>query len=101
MSGDHTRSHGSRSAWSRARIGQPGALSRPINWANESFAITFSPEVQYCVGTEVGCWYDAGNERLDPGEPERTVTVDRSYVETHTPTVRNQLARAVSDWPGC
>ena len=31
--------------------------SSPIDWANESFAISISPEVQYCVGTDTGCWY--------------------------------------------
>jgi hypothetical protein len=38
--------------------------------------------------------YDAGNERLDPGEPERTVTIDRVYIETHTATVGEQLVKA-------
>ena len=68
--------------------------SDPIDWANESFAISVSPEVEYCVRTDAGCSYDADNERLDPGEPERTVTIDRVYIETHTPTVREQLVKA-------
>jgi hypothetical protein len=34
------------------------------------------------------------HERLDEGEPERTVVVDQSYIETHTLTVRDQLVRA-------
>jgi hypothetical protein len=34
------------------------------------------------------------NERLDRSEPERTVTVDQSYIEAHTPTVREQLMKA-------
>ena len=29
----------------------------PIDWANKSFAISASPAVQYCVGTDTGCWY--------------------------------------------
>ena len=49
--------------------------SSPIEWANESFAISVSPAVQYCVGTDRGCWYDADSQRLNPGEPERTVVV--------------------------
>ncbi len=68
--------------------------STPIDWANESFAISVSPEVQYCVGTDTGCWYGAGNERLDQGEPEKVVVVDRSYVETNTPAVRDRLVKA-------
>lgn len=68
--------------------------SSPIDWANESFAIIVSLEVGYCVHTEAGCWYAAVNERLDLGEPMRTVTVDQSYIEAHTPTVREQLLKA-------
>jgi hypothetical protein len=56
--------------------------------------ISTSPEVQYCVRTDTGCWYDADNERLDAGEPERTVVVDQSYVEAHAPSVREQLMKA-------
>ena len=68
--------------------------SSPIDWANESFAISTSPEVQYCVGTETGCWHDADDERLDQGEPERIVVVDRSYIETNGPTVADRLVKA-------
>jgi hypothetical protein len=58
--------------------------SRPIDWANESFAISIVPEVEYCVTTSSGCWYETQNARLDQGEPERTVLVDRAYIEIHT-----------------
>jgi hypothetical protein len=44
--------------------------------------------------TEAGCWYAAGNERLDQGEPKRTVTVDQSYIGPHTPIIREQLVKA-------
>lgn len=67
--------------------------SGPIDWANESFAISISPAVRYCVRTDTGCWYEADNERLDPGEPEKVV-VDRSYIEINTPTVRDRLVKA-------
>ena len=66
----------------------------PTEWANESFAISVSPGVQYCVGTGAGCWYGPDNERLDPGEPKRTVVVDRSYIKTNTPAARDHLAKA-------
>jgi len=49
--------------------------------------------VPNCVLINSGCWYDAQNERLDHGEPERTVVVDQAYIETHTPTVRDRLAQ--------
>jgi hypothetical protein len=68
--------------------------SGPIEWANESFAISVSPALQYCVRTDSGCWYAAGSERLDPGEPEKVVLIDRAYIETHTPTVKQRLVKA-------
>ena len=30
--------------------------STPTDWPNESFAISTSLGVQYCVGTDAGCW---------------------------------------------
>jgi hypothetical protein len=68
--------------------------SDPADWANESFAISVSPDVGYCVRTEAGCWYDSANESLHQGEPERTVVVERAYIETHAPTVRDRLVKA-------
>jgi S1/P1 Nuclease len=68
--------------------------SEPIDWANESFAISVSPEVGYCVRTDSGCWYDAQNQRLDHGEPERTVVVDDAYIEANAPTVSDRLVKA-------
>ena len=68
--------------------------STPIDWANESFEISTKPAVQYCVGTGAGCWYDTDNERLEPGEPKRGVTIERSHIEAQAPAVRNQLVKA-------
>jgi hypothetical protein len=68
--------------------------SDPIDWANESFAISVSLEVDYCIPTKAGCWYDEDNERLDEGELERTVVVDRAYIESNTPTVSDRLVKA-------
>jgi hypothetical protein len=68
--------------------------SGPIDWANESFAITISPEVGYCVRTQTGCRYDAQSQRLDHGEPERMVVIDRAYIEANTPTVGDRLVKA-------
>lgn len=69
--------------------------SGPINWANESFAITISPGLKYRVRTHTGCWYDAVNERLDQGKPEKVVVVvDRRDIEINTPTVRDRLVKA-------
>jgi S1/P1 Nuclease len=68
--------------------------SNPIDWANESFGVSVSPEVGYCVRTDAGCWYDPGNEHLDQGEPEKVVVIDQTYIETNTPAVRDRLLEA-------
>jgi hypothetical protein len=70
------------------------ACLRPIDWANESFAISVSPEARYCVPTGSGCWYDPGNKRLEQGEPEKVVVIDQTYIETNTPAVRDRLVKA-------
>ena len=61
---------------------------------NEPLAISVSLEVEYCGGTDTACWDSADNARPDPGAPARTVTVDRPCIETHAPTVRDQLVMA-------
>ena len=68
--------------------------SRPIDWANESFAISVSPEARYCVPTDSGCWYEAQNEHLNQGELEKVVVIDQAYIETNTPAVRDRLVKA-------
>jgi len=64
------------------------------DWANESFAITTSDEVEYCVKTETGCRYEEENETLDPDEDHKVVAVDEAYLTKHLPTVRQRLTQA-------
>jgi hypothetical protein len=61
-------------------------LDHPATEAGEGFA-TPSAIVKNnaCVGSETACWYRAGNERLDQGEPEKVVLVERSYIEIQAP----------------
>jgi S1/P1 Nuclease len=64
------------------------------DWANESFAITTSAAVRYCVQTETGCWYEEDHETLDPGETKKVVTVDEAYMDAHLPTITQCLTQA-------
>jgi len=36
-------------------------------WANESFAISERPEVQYCVQKEEACWYAPDQQEYGGG----------------------------------
>ena len=75
--------------------------SGPIDWANESLAITTSPAVGYCVRTAAGCWYDRDHERLEAGQPEKTALVDGAYGEAQAPTVRTACRGPAFGWPAC
>jgi hypothetical protein len=65
-----------------------------IAWAEESYHITLTPNVEYCVQVGTTCQYAADNPTFEAGEPKRTVTVDAQYLATHTPTIRSCLLKA-------
>jgi hypothetical protein len=64
--------------------------SRPLDWANESFAITTDPATRYCVAGEEAC----RNQALEPGETAKAVAVDDAYVRANGPVIRDRLKRA-------
>ena len=66
----------------------------PVAWANKSFAIATAAGTGYCVESAGVCAYEAGNIALDPGEPQKTVTIDAAYVAASTPIIRDRLKRA-------
>ena len=65
-----------------------------VTWANESYQITISPNVQYCMQVGGTCQYADNNVTFEEGETQRMVTVKTSYIITHTPTVRSRLLKA-------
>ena len=58
---------------------------RPVDWANESFAIAREPSIGYCIMVDGTCQYAADNLAFKEGEPERVVVVDDSYLDRHAP----------------
>jgi hypothetical protein len=64
------------------------------DWANESFAITTSEDVDYCVTTATGCLYEEDNEAYDADEDKKIVTVDEAYMARHLPTITQRLTQA-------
>jgi hypothetical protein len=69
-------------------------VNGPIDWANESFAITIAPTTGYCVETNGLCEYQPGNVEFDTGELEKTVVIDAAYVAAAAPIIRDRLKRA-------
>jgi len=68
--------------------------STAVDWADESFKITTSEKLSYCVERDGACWYETQNERFEPGEAKKAVSVDDSYIDLHLPTVRQRLQQA-------
>jgi len=66
----------------------------PKTWANESFKITTSEAVSYCVKKDGACWYAADNRVLDRNEERRVVVVDDTYIQRHLPTIKERLTQA-------
>lgn len=66
----------------------------PVEWANESYQITISPNVQYCTQKQDACWYDGNNMLLNPGETWRNVAVTKRYTARHRKTVETRLKQA-------
>jgi len=66
----------------------------PKSWANESFKITTSEAVGYCVKKDGACWYAADNRELDSNEEKRVVVVDDAYMERQLPTIKKRLTQA-------
>jgi hypothetical protein len=64
------------------------------DWANESFAMTTSEDVAYCVQTTTGCLYEEDNETYDADEDKKIVTVDEAYIARHLPTITQRLTQA-------
>jgi nuclease S1 len=64
------------------------------DWANESFALTTTVAVKYCIQTATGCRYAENNEELAGDEPRKAVTVDEAYMELHLPTIKQRLTQA-------
>lgn len=57
--------------------------SKPMDWANESFAIGEQAQTKYCTREGASCDKPAGK-----------VTIDGGYVAANVPVVREQLQKA-------
>jgi hypothetical protein len=65
-----------------ARIGS-WTHSKPMDWANESFAIAEQAQTEYCIRQGASCDQPAGK-----------VTIDAAYVVASAPIIRPQLQKA-------
>ena len=66
----------------------------PIEWVDESYQLTISPSVNYCVQKQGACWYTNDNMMLDRGEPWRDIRITDDYLKMHSATVSLRLQQA-------
>jgi hypothetical protein len=66
----------------------------PIEWADESFQVTITPSVNYCVQKQGACWYSSDNMMLNKGEPRRDITITDDYLEMHSAIISQRLQQA-------
>ncbi len=66
----------------------------PIEWVDESYQITISASVNYCVQKQGACWYSNDNMMLDKGEPWRDIKITDDYLKSHSATVSLRLQQA-------
>ncbi len=66
----------------------------PIEWVDESYQITISPSVNYCVQKQGACWYTNDNMMLDRGESWRDIKITDDYLKMHSAIVSLRLQQA-------
>ncbi len=66
-----------RARWIPQEIG----VESVVGWANETFAITTRPDVQYCIQKEGSCWYASDQEQYRGGV-QRVVPIYGAYLST-------------------
>jgi hypothetical protein len=57
--------------------------SKPMDWANESFAIAEQAQTKYCIRQGSSCEHPSGK-----------VKIDAAYVAANTPIIREQLQKS-------
>ena len=69
-------------------------LATPVEWANESYQVTLSPETGYCFMHKDTCWYWSMIKVLEKGGVPRDVVVTQKYLSAHQNTVERRLLQA-------
>lgn len=65
----------------------------PWQWSQESYQITISPGVGYCVIVQATCQYDMARKAFSGSNP-RTVQIDAQYQAMAMPIIRQRITEA-------
>jgi len=66
----------------------------PIEWANESYQVTISPQTGYCTLKDGACWYWPQNKTLDESESHREMIITQDYLSTNQGVIELRLQQA-------
>lgn len=69
-------------------------LDTRIEWANESYQVTLSPETGYCTMKKGTCWYWSIIKVLEEGQMPREFIVMQNYLSANQNTVELRLQQA-------
>jgi len=78
-----------RASWIASDI----ILDTVLGWADESLAISRSPDVEYCILKGDVCQYDESRVKYD-NQQTRSVAVDQAYLQSQSERVRTRLKMA-------
>lgn len=67
---------------------------QPVDWANESYAITLQEGVLYCQMAGQVCRYSSTAEQLKKGGERRLQPIDQTYLATYAPVAEERVRRA-------
>lgn len=68
--------------------------SGPWQWSAESYVVTLSPDVGYCVLVQQACGYSGTQGNFADGMPKRSVRIDDAYADRAFPIIRQRIMQA-------
>ncbi len=68
--------------------------SVPWQWSAESYAVTLTPQVGYCVMVAGACQYSATRLAWASGAPRRSVLIDAGYMDGAMPIIQRRITQA-------
>ncbi|CDX17943.1 S1/P1 Nuclease [Mesorhizobium sp. SOD10] len=66
----------------------------PWEWANESYEITLSPDVLYCIKVGNACQYSATKAAYHQGDEKRFQPISQAYLAAYEKTAQDRVKKA-------
>jgi len=66
----------------------------PWKWANESYEITLSPDVLYCIKVGNACQYSSTKAAYHQGDEKRFQSISQAYLAAYEKTAQDRVKKA-------